>query len=297
MTTVTSTGTTASSGSSSGTTKSGWASLGATDFLKMLTAQLQNQDPTSPMDNTQMVAQLAQFSALSNSSETNTTLGTIADKLDKLNSASASNSDIAATLKTISQQLAAISAAGRRQHHHREYHCRHHGGLIPPSPTDRTAHHVVLHFAQRHQECADRSQRGQQQHRQLGNQRLQEKHRELCRRGRRHGLHQPAPDRGDRREGRGDHPELQAGRARFHRLLARSGDQRRWVLHRGFAHHRADDVHPQRRVPDGSGGYITDAQGNRVQMYPTDATGTPTSTHSRIRWCRSPTPPVRNSPA
>lgn len=27
-----------------------------------------------------------------------------------------------------------------------------------------------------------------------------------------------------------------------------------------------------------SGGYITDAQGNRVQMYPTDATGTPTST-------------------
>jgi flagellar basal-body rod modification protein FlgD len=39
-------------------------SLGKQDFLKLLMAQLQNQDPMKPMDDTQMVAQMAQFSAL-----------------------------------------------------------------------------------------------------------------------------------------------------------------------------------------------------------------------------------------
>jgi len=33
-------------------------------FLQLLVAQLQNQDPLNPMDNTQFVAQLAQFSEL-----------------------------------------------------------------------------------------------------------------------------------------------------------------------------------------------------------------------------------------
>ena len=34
------------------------------DFLRLMTEQLQHQDPLKPMDNTQMVAQMAQFSAL-----------------------------------------------------------------------------------------------------------------------------------------------------------------------------------------------------------------------------------------
>jgi flagellar basal-body rod modification protein FlgD len=38
--------------------------LGEDAFLKLLTAQLQNQDPLNPVDDTQSVAQLAQFSAL-----------------------------------------------------------------------------------------------------------------------------------------------------------------------------------------------------------------------------------------
>ena len=38
--------------------------LGESDFLKLLTTQLQNQDPMQPMDNTAMIAQLAQFSTL-----------------------------------------------------------------------------------------------------------------------------------------------------------------------------------------------------------------------------------------
>jgi flagellar basal-body rod modification protein FlgD len=38
--------------------------LGKQDFLKLLMAQLSNQDPMKPMDDTQMIAQMAQFSAL-----------------------------------------------------------------------------------------------------------------------------------------------------------------------------------------------------------------------------------------
>ncbi|MBS0478967.1 MAG: flagellar hook assembly protein FlgD [Proteobacteria bacterium] len=55
--------------------------LGQADFLKLMTAQLQNQDPFNPVDNTQMVAQMAQFSSLSGITEMASTLKTIAAKL------------------------------------------------------------------------------------------------------------------------------------------------------------------------------------------------------------------------
>ena len=40
------------------------AELGKEEFLKILMTQLQNQDPTQPMDDTQFISQMAQFSSL-----------------------------------------------------------------------------------------------------------------------------------------------------------------------------------------------------------------------------------------
>lgn len=63
-------------------TRTGFAALGAGDFLKLMTAQLQQQDPFSPMDNKEMLAQMAQFSSLSATTEMGDTLKQIAAKLD-----------------------------------------------------------------------------------------------------------------------------------------------------------------------------------------------------------------------
>jgi flagellar basal-body rod modification protein FlgD len=46
--------------------------LGKDDFLKLLVAQLQHQDPLAPTDDTQFVAQLAQFSSLEQEQNINT---------------------------------------------------------------------------------------------------------------------------------------------------------------------------------------------------------------------------------
>ena len=40
------------------------STLGKDDFLKLFVTQLQNQDPMSPQDNSQFMAQMAQFSTL-----------------------------------------------------------------------------------------------------------------------------------------------------------------------------------------------------------------------------------------
>jgi flagellar basal-body rod modification protein FlgD len=45
-------------------TKSGKANLDRDDFLKLLITQLQHQDPTSPVEDKDFIAQMAQFSSL-----------------------------------------------------------------------------------------------------------------------------------------------------------------------------------------------------------------------------------------
>jgi flagellar basal-body rod modification protein FlgD len=70
-----------SQGYTTDTSKLGKTNMDQNDFLKLMTAQLKNQDPFAPVDNTQMVAQMAQFSSLAGISEMNTTLKAISDRL------------------------------------------------------------------------------------------------------------------------------------------------------------------------------------------------------------------------
>lgn len=60
------------------------ASLDSADFLRLMTAQLANQDPLEPQSNEQMLAQLAQFSSLESETASRATLDDISAKLDAL---------------------------------------------------------------------------------------------------------------------------------------------------------------------------------------------------------------------
>jgi flagellar basal-body rod modification protein FlgD len=82
-----STGTTAANGSTSSgssTANGGSASgvtLGGTDFLTLLLAQLQNQDPTSPVDSNEFLSQLASLSEVQGINQLNTSFSTLSNSL------------------------------------------------------------------------------------------------------------------------------------------------------------------------------------------------------------------------
>lgn len=58
--------------------------LGQADFIRLMTTQMKMQDPLEPVDNKEMIAQMAQFSSLSGISEINTTLKAISAQLDQV---------------------------------------------------------------------------------------------------------------------------------------------------------------------------------------------------------------------
>jgi flagellar basal-body rod modification protein FlgD len=72
-TTAASSGTPASSGAVKGTTKENPKET----FMKLLVAQLEHQNPLSPMDNTQFTQQLAQFTSLEQLQSMNTNLSAL----------------------------------------------------------------------------------------------------------------------------------------------------------------------------------------------------------------------------
>ena len=78
--------------STAGTTTSsstGRSSLGQDDFLRLLTVQMEQQDPFDPVDHKEMLAQMAQFSSLAAMTDVSVTLEQISGKLDLLTAASA----------------------------------------------------------------------------------------------------------------------------------------------------------------------------------------------------------------
>ena len=56
-------------------------SLGQEDFLKLMTAQLNNQDPFKPVENEDFIAQMAQFSTVTGITEINSNLNELGEKL------------------------------------------------------------------------------------------------------------------------------------------------------------------------------------------------------------------------
>ncbi len=58
--------------------------LGQADFIRLMTTQMKLQDPLEPVDNKEMIAQMAQFSSLSGIENINTTLKAISAQLDQV---------------------------------------------------------------------------------------------------------------------------------------------------------------------------------------------------------------------
>lgn len=82
--------------------------LGEQDFLKLLIAQLKNQDPLAPQDNTQFVSQLAQFSSLQAAMGTNTRLDTITSQ----NQGAANTEVVSLVGKNVSVKGSLVTASG-----------------------------------------------------------------------------------------------------------------------------------------------------------------------------------------
>ena len=86
------------------TTSTDESVLGKDDFLSLLVAQLQNQDPLNPSDSTEFTAQLAQFSSLEQLQNVNETLGNFEvyqSTLNNIQSAGFIGNTITATGETL----------------------------------------------------------------------------------------------------------------------------------------------------------------------------------------------------
>jgi flagellar basal-body rod modification protein FlgD len=87
-------------------------SMSQADFLTLLTTQLQAQDPTKPMDNTQFVSQLAQFSQLASTQDLNTSVNNLSSQL----TSSLQSSQVLASVNMVGRNVlvptAALSYAG-----------------------------------------------------------------------------------------------------------------------------------------------------------------------------------------
>jgi len=79
----------ASNSNTSGVSTSKDSALGKDDFMNLLVAQLQNQDPLNPMDSTAFTSQLAEFSSLEQLSNVNENLENLQMYQSSINNAQA----------------------------------------------------------------------------------------------------------------------------------------------------------------------------------------------------------------
>lgn len=65
--------------------------MGKDEFMKLLMAEMKNQDPLSPKSNSESIAQMAQFSALEQSSNLNSSFNSLAKNITMNNLASSAH--------------------------------------------------------------------------------------------------------------------------------------------------------------------------------------------------------------
>src|ERR1700738_1563724 len=103
-----------SSSSSSATTGTGAAAnsatLGGTNFLTLMLAQLKNQDPTSPVDSNQFLHQLASLSTVQGITQLNTSFSTLSNSL--VSSQALQASSLLGHQALISSKTATLAASG-----------------------------------------------------------------------------------------------------------------------------------------------------------------------------------------
>jgi flagellar basal-body rod modification protein FlgD len=82
------------------------SNIGIQDFLKILTAQLNNQDPLKPVDNQEFVAQIAQFATLEQSRQLN-------EKIDNLLSVQSSVQSLTLLGRTVDANVNGFLITGK----------------------------------------------------------------------------------------------------------------------------------------------------------------------------------------
>jgi flagellar basal-body rod modification protein FlgD len=85
------TGGTGGTGSAGSTPATNGTTLGGTDFLTLMLAQLKNQDPTSPVDSNTFLSQLAQLSEVQGITSLNTSFSTLSSSLSSSQALQASS--------------------------------------------------------------------------------------------------------------------------------------------------------------------------------------------------------------
>jgi flagellar basal-body rod modification protein FlgD len=108
-------GSTGSSSSAASTAANG-VTLGGTDFLTLMLAQLQNQDPTSPVDSNQFLSQLASLSEVQGITQLNTSFSALSNSLVSSQALQASSllghqALVASSTGTLSSAGSALSGA------------------------------------------------------------------------------------------------------------------------------------------------------------------------------------------
>jgi flagellar basal-body rod modification protein FlgD len=106
-------GTSGTSSSTSGTSDSGSldaATLGGTNFLTLMLAQLKNQDPTSPVDSNTFLSQLASLSTVQGITQLNTSFGSLSSSL--VSSQALQASSLLGHQALVSSSTANLTASG-----------------------------------------------------------------------------------------------------------------------------------------------------------------------------------------